>query len=145
MQDDPKRMATVYLLALCLLREAGAEPIEGKVKVADVIVTRAADPRWPDSVVGVITQRRQFSAFNPEDPNVTRFPDPEGNQFEWAAFVECIEVATAALANGPSGTADHYHAASMERTPTWALKMRRVGQVGGHIFYSSRPPEQESD
>lgn len=144
-ESETERMATLYLLALCLWREARGEPIEGKVAVADVILTRAADPRWPDSVAGVITQRYQFSAFNRTDPNVTKFPDPGGDPLEWAAFVECASVAATALANGPSGSADHYHATSMEREPEWSFKMRRVGEIGGHVFYDSKSRKWESD
>ena len=128
-------MATIYMLALCLWREARGEPIEGKAAVADVILTRAADRRWPKTITGVITQRRQFSAFNSDDPNVTKYPDPAGrNLTDWRAFVDCLAVAATAIDQGPTGSANHYHAASIAR-PRWAAKMQPMGRIGRHIFY----------
>jgi len=142
MQDsEVERMAEWFVLALCLWREARGEPIEGKAAVADVILTRAADSRWPDSVVGVITQRWQFSAFNQSDPNVTKFPNPRGSAAEWMAFVECARVAMHALDKPPTGRADHYHAKSMAPFPKWTRQMQRVGVVGNHVFYDSKRVE----
>jgi len=143
LQDDPERVATLYLLALCLWREARGESFEGKAAVADVILNRVADPRWPDSTVGVITQRWQFSAFNANDPNVTKFPDPASNPAEWSAFVECFQVADQKLKEGPAIQADHYHTTSMQPFPKWTRRMRRVGVKGNHVFYDSKRSETE--
>jgi len=143
--SEAERMAEWFVLALCLWREARGEPLEGKAAVADVILNRAADPRWPDSVVGVITQRWQFSAFNQNDPNVTKFPDPKGSAADWRAFVECASVALQAMDTPPTGLADHYHAKNMEPFPKWTRRMNRVGVVGGHVFYDSKTTEQGAD
>lgn len=132
-----EQMLEWFMLALCLWREARGEPIEGKAAVADVVLTRVADPRWPNSITGVITQQYQFSAFNRTDPNVTKFPTPGDPDF--LSWLECAEVADIAIKNGASGLADHYYAAALPRKPEWSFKMQRVGQIGGHVFLNSKP------
>lgn len=50
-----------YLLANLIYCEAGAEPYEGQVAVGAVVINRVLSEKFPDSVVGVIYQNRQFS------------------------------------------------------------------------------------
>lgn len=145
--DEPERMAVLYLLALCLWREARGEPVEGKEAVADVILNRVADPRWPDSVPGVIAQPMQFSAFNSADPNSKRWPDPIANSpKDWRAWMECWRIAERKLDEGPAlPGVDHYHAKGIRR-PVWSLNMLPALDVGGHVFYDSQSAKQlESD
>lgn len=144
-QEDPERMATLFLFALCLWREARGEPVDGREAIADSILNRVDDPRWPDTVVGVITEPHQFSAFNPHDPNARMWPDPIRNApKDWAAWVECWQIADRKLAEGPAlPGVDHYHSTAVRR-PQWAMGMTPVFTIGGHIFYTSRD-EQESD
>ena len=50
-----------YLLANLIYCEAGGEPYEGKVAVGSVVMNRVLSGEFPDTVVGVIFQSRQFS------------------------------------------------------------------------------------
>ena len=50
-----------YLLANLIYCEAGGEPYEGQLGVASVVINRVLSSQFPDSVVGVIYQDRQFS------------------------------------------------------------------------------------
>lgn len=50
-----------YLLANLIYCEAGGEPYEGKVAVGAVVINRVLSSVYPDTVVGVIYQNRQFS------------------------------------------------------------------------------------
>lgn len=50
-----------YLLANLIYCEAGGEPYEGKVAVGSVVINRVLSGEFPDTVVGVIYQSRQFS------------------------------------------------------------------------------------
>ena len=52
------------LLARCVEAEAGNQEPEGKALVADVIINRVLDDRFPDTVTGVIYQPSQFSVVN---------------------------------------------------------------------------------
>lgn len=50
-----------YLLANLIYCEAGGEPYEGKVAVGAVVINRVLSSVFPDTVTGVIYQKRQFS------------------------------------------------------------------------------------
>ena len=50
-----------YLLANLIYCEAGSEPYEGKVAVGAVVINRVLSSVYPDTVVGVIYQNKQFS------------------------------------------------------------------------------------
>lgn len=49
------------LLAAIIYCEAGGEPYEGKLAVGAVVINRVLSSRYPDTVVGVIYQKSQFS------------------------------------------------------------------------------------
>ena len=50
-----------YLLASIIYCEAGGEPYAGKLAVGSVVINRLLSSRYPDTVVGVIYQNKQFS------------------------------------------------------------------------------------
>lgn len=50
-----------YLLANLIYCEAGGEPYEGQVAVGAVVINRVLSSKFPDTVVGVIYQSKQFS------------------------------------------------------------------------------------
>ena len=56
--------AEIDLLARLVRAEAQAEPLQGKIAVACVVLNRVESPRFPDSIRGVIYQRGQFSPVN---------------------------------------------------------------------------------
>lgn len=127
---SPAILIRLYTLALCLWREARGETILGKVLVAQVIENRVKDTRWPDDYVSVITQPWQFSAFNPNDPNVVKFPKEDD-----PTWPDCVAAATIVLeAPSPLTRANHYHAKSVN--PTWANTDKIVMREGNHIFYN---------
>lgn len=51
----------LYLLANLIYCEAGGEPYEGKLAVGAVVINRVLSSVYPDTVVGVIYQKKQFS------------------------------------------------------------------------------------
>ena len=52
----------VEMLAIIIYQEAGDDGCcdECRKRVADVVLNRIADPRYPDTMSGVITQRAQY-------------------------------------------------------------------------------------
>ncbi len=50
-----------YLLANLIYCEAGGEPYEGQVAVGAVVMNRVLSSKFPDTVAGVIYQKKQFS------------------------------------------------------------------------------------
>jgi cell wall hydrolase len=130
MSADAVLLLRRFTLALCVWREARGESARGKELVAQVIENRVTDPRWPDTYVGVITQPWQFSAFNANDPNATKFPSEKDPT--WPA---CVQAADAVLdAAAPLTTANHYHTTAIR--PTWADDSKIVAREQHHIFYA---------
>ena len=58
-------MSITAAAALCLSsvihHEARGEPREGQIAVASVVLNRVEDPRFPNTVCGVVKQPKQFS------------------------------------------------------------------------------------
>lgn len=108
-----------YLLANLIYCEAGGEPYAGQVAVGSVVINRVLSSRFPDTVVGVIYQKRQFS--------------PVGSgRLELAlaankATPSCYKAADEAMAGMTNvGNCVYF------RTPIEGLKGLAIG---GHIFY----------
>lgn len=124
----------------CLARniyyEAGSEPFEGKVAVAQVTLNRMESGKFPDDVCQVIYQKNvfyervvcQFSWYC--DREATVRPIHKGN------YDESMEAAKKVLLEGfrlPSiKTALYYHADYVN--PGW--NKERVAKIGRHIFYN---------
>lgn len=101
---------------------------DDQLAVSKVVMTRVQLPQYPNSVCGVVKQRLQFSWFNQRS---TRRSVPKDHA--------CFTAATEAL-KFRGYFADHYHANYVN--PKWAKRMRKVDQVGVHIYYSTFPPSQ---
>ncbi len=125
-------------LAINIYREAGYEPFEGKVAVAQVTMNRVKDGRFGKDVCGVVYQK-----------NVVM--EKVVCQFSWAcdsvhknrpinkaAYNESYEVAKKVLLEGFELSvlkeALYYHANYVN--PQWPLQ--KIGQIGQHIFYKPK-------
>ena len=108
-----------YLLANLIDCEAGGEPYVGQVAVGSVVINRMLSSRYPDTMVGVIYQNKQFS--------------PVGNgRLALAlannkATASCYKAADEAM----KGMTNVGHCLYF-RTPIPGLTGT---QIGGHIFY----------
>jgi spore germination cell wall hydrolase CwlJ-like protein len=125
-------------MAMNIYREAGHEPFEGKVAVAQVTMNRVKDGRFGDDVCGVIYKK-----------NVVM--EKVVCQFSWAcdsaaktapinnsAYNESYEVAKKVILEGFKlgvlKDALYYHANYVN--PQWQLD--KIGQIGNHIFYKQK-------
>ena len=115
-------------LASAVYNEARGEPIEGQLAVAQVVLNRAADTRWPDTICGVVYQRYQFSFTFDGKPD---FPSPTASTWRRAEAVAII----AATENWDDLTenAVYYHATYV--SPNWRTAFKRTANIGRHIFY----------
>jgi hypothetical protein len=122
-------------LARAIYFEARGEPIEGQVAVAEVILNRRDDPRFPKTVCGVVDQGAkragcQFSFMCDGRPEKVR--DRE-------AYALAGNIAHLMLEGRPrtlTGAATHFHTAYVR--PGWARRMVRTTRVGAHLFYRER-------
>ncbi len=110
-------------LAQNVYYEARNQPIEGQLAVADVTLNRVEDPRWPDTICGVVEQKNQFSWVGRVSGR------PKGKAWRTAK-----EVALHSLTNTDRITATHFHADYV--SPDWAENKKRVKKIKNHIFYA---------
>ena len=121
-------------LAQALYFEARGESVKGQFAVAEVILNRVDNPRYPNSVCGVVNQGCQFSYTCDGAPETIR---------EKAAFARVGKVAGIMLNGAPRELTDgatHYHTVAVN--PRWASKFPMTAQIGVHRFY--RQPLQIS-
>lgn len=123
----------------CLARniyyEAGGEPFEGKVAVAQVTLNRVNSGQFPNDICRTVYQKNviydkvicQFSWACDREPGVK-----PANK---VAYNESMEVAKKVLLEGfrlPSlNNAMYFHATRIN--PGW--KKKKVATIGGHVFY----------
>lgn len=129
MTSDPILLLRRFVLALCVWREARGESPRGKRLVAQTIENRVQDKRWPETYVGVITQPFQFSSFNANDPNATKFPSETDEG--WPA---CVAAADAVLESAePFTLANHYCTSTVH--PAWRDDSKIVAIEQHHVFF----------
>jgi spore germination cell wall hydrolase CwlJ-like protein len=116
--------------------EARGEPVEGQYGVAEVTMNRVADPRYPDSVCGVVYQqrwdylrKRHVSAFSWTELDTVEVRDGEA----WQTAMLVAETTLDGDHDRVLEGAVHYHAAYIR--PSWARGKRPVARIGRHLFY----------
>lgn len=113
--------------------EARGETSAGQAAVAQVVLNRVRSPAFPKTVCGVVFQgaaRRQGCQFSFACDGSMR----RGR--ELVAWNRAQHVAARALSGGVMsavGNATHFHTINVQ--PVWGPNLRRVAQVGLHVFY----------
>lgn len=117
-------------LAKAIYHEARGQGLRGQLAVAQVVLNRTQDPRFPKTVCAVIYQRDKWRC-----------------QFSWVCRGNRIQnaeqwqrakrVAAIALNGMPdqTGNALYFHAKWAK--PNWS-GLRRVAYIDGHFFYVHR-------
>jgi spore germination cell wall hydrolase CwlJ-like protein len=126
-------MTELFIVALCLFREARSEGVTGMYRVHDVIANRASDPgdRWPKSRMGVALQPKQFSCFNSSDSQNAIYPAIK-NEADWIAWIQAMRIAKRGVVQHP--LINHYHTEAVK--PNWARGKFPILKEGRHVFYS---------
>ncbi len=107
------------LLANIIYCEAGSEPYEGKLAVGAVVINRVLSSKFPDTVMGVVYQKGQFSPAKSGRLELALATDK--------ATAACYQAADEAMSGTTNvGTCVFF------RTPIPGL----TGiNIGGHVFY----------
>jgi len=114
-------------LAEVIIYEARGEPVEGQIAVAEVVVNRTKDSRWPNKIVEVVNQPYQFSYL--QDKHKQK-PPTEGDRINAKAVAHFV------LRGGSTSAAKgatHYHTKHV--SPKWNRKLTKVASIGQHVFY----------
>ena len=139
--------AAVMCLAMNVYHEAKNQDIRGQIAVAQVVMNRVEDHRYPNDVCEVVTQgptrpswqdtsvyypvknRCQFSWYCDGKSDEV----PEYDQVAWQyAFMVASGVYYGQVWDLVDG-ATHYHATYVR--PEWASTKTKTIQIGDHIFY----------
>ncbi|ABC21996.1 Cell wall hydrolase, SleB [Rhodospirillum rubrum ATCC 11170] len=124
-------------LALNDYWEARGETLQGRVAVAQVVLNRARDPRFPGSICDVVQENRSGMG--------------RGCQFSWYcdgkadapieedAWRSSVLLAMSVLRrdnaiNDPTRGALWYHNGTV--APSWADRLDRTVRIGTHVFYT---------
>ena len=132
---DPLEFPEEHCLALNIYYEARSSNLADKAAVADVVLNRMNDTRYPNTVCGVVQDgyvkgRRdcQFSWYCDGKSDIPadfdRWSEAQNIAFaitKWSEF------------RGISEGATHYHADYVQ--PYWASSLQLVGTIGRHVFY----------
>lgn len=120
-QGDDAAKDDETLLAQLVCGEARAEPYEGKVAVAAVILNRVDDDRFPNSVAGVVYETYAFESV-------------DNGEVYRGVTDECTRAAGEAL-NGwdPVQGAVFFYAPAKTDHPFMTARPQ-VRTIGGHVF-----------
>ena len=143
---SPEVNPEAWCLAQNIYYEARGSNLADQLAVADVVLNRVKDTRYPNTVCEVVHQGRQRPSW--KDPNVMVMVRNQC-QFSWYcdgksdyprdydAWANAQQRAYMMLElndyRGISQGATHYHADYVN--PSWARDFALVGRIGVHVFY----------
>lgn len=120
--------AEMQCLAGAVYFEARGEPLAGQLAVAQVIINRTEDSRFPQSYCSVVSQPRQFSFMRGN-----RMPAIRTGSAAWNRAVAIAEIAHQGLWESEAGDAVFFHAKYVR--PGWSQRKTKLAQIDTHIFY----------
>ena len=124
----------LWCLATAIYFEARGESYRGQVAVAQVVLNRVKDHRYPDTICSVVFQnqsRRNSCQFSFACDGI---PETINDSKSWAQAQDIANRFTAGeLYLTEVGDSTHYHATYVR--PAWAPRMTKVTQIGLHVFY----------
>ena len=120
--------AEMRCLAGAVYFEARGEPLAGQLAVAQVIVNRTEDGRFPRSYCGVVAQPGQFSFMRGR-----RMPAVREGSPAWDRAVAVAQIAHKGMWESEAGRAVFFPARYVK--PGWSRTKTRLAQIDTHIFY----------
>ena len=128
------------------VNENGTGDEDSAVAIANVIMNRVRFPNWPDDIIGVCLQPKQFSCWNDNDPNRARIMAADYRS-RW--LTQCRKIAARVRAEpggatDPTKRATHYHTFAV--APRWSKKKAACYNDGYHYFYNNidTPPPTDA-
>ena len=129
MVDAPDTLSEqMRCLAGAVYFESRGEPLAGQLAVAQVVINRAEDRRFPASYCGVVYQRAQFSFVKNG-----RMPRIKTGSAAWERAKAIAKIAHDGMWDSEAGDAVYFHATYVR--PKWSYRKTRTAQIDTHIFY----------
>lgn len=109
-------------MARIVYAEAGAEPYEGQVAVASVVLNRLASEEFPDTIYDIIYQPLQFEPV--DNGAIDKIP----NNLAYKAAMEALS------GKDPTdGSLYFWNPYKVSKT-NWVWKREIIKQIGNHVF-----------
>ena len=118
----------MHCLAGAIYFESRGEPLYGQLAVAEVVINRSEDKRWPASYCGVVYQRAQFSFVRGG-----QMPRIRTSSEAWNRAKAVAKIAHEDLWRSEAADAVYFHADYVR--PRWSRAKTRVTKIDTHIFY----------
>lgn len=115
-------------LAGAVYFEARGEPLAGQLAVAQVIINRSEDNRFPGTYCSVVRQKGQFSFMRG-----SRMPAVRTGSPAWGRAVAVAQIAHQGMWQSEAGDAVFFHAKYVR--PGWSQRKTKLAQIDTHIFY----------
>ncbi|MDR1217308.1 MAG: cell wall hydrolase [Oscillospiraceae bacterium] len=114
----------ILWLSRIIYAEAGGEPMQGKIAVGNVVLNRRDSPMYPNTVYGVIFDKRNGVQFTPAYSGaINRTPSED-----------CVIAAKIALDGGNTAGGSLFFSSAYSKC--WAASHRPLyGQIGNHNFF----------
>ena len=129
-------------MALNIYHEARNQSIVGQVAVAEVVMNRVEDSRFPDTICEVVKQAVTYKNTDKPVLHKCQFSwycdgqkdEPLYNRKEWWNAQEYASIVlSGTIALDVTEGATHYHATYVR--PAWAKTKTRTTRIDRHIFY----------
>ena len=129
-----------WCLAQNIYYESRSSNLADMAAVANVVINRTNDRRYPDTICSVVQQGKQH-ADGSMKKNACQFSwycdgksdEPIKNDAWFKAQMLAWQMIEEAKFRGLTENATHYHATYV--SPIWAKDLQLVGRIGAHIFY----------
>ena len=126
--SDQELTEQLHCLAGAVYFESRGEPLDGQLAVAQVIINRAEDSRWPSSYCSVVHQRSQFSFVKNG-----RMPHIRTSSGAWQRAQAIARIAHRGLWDSSAREAVYFHAKYVR--PGWSRRKVAVATIDTHVFY----------
>ena len=127
-ETDDQLTDQMHCLAGAIYFESRGEPLYGQLAVAEVVINRSEDDRWPASYCGVVYQRAQFSFVRGG-----QMPRIRTSSEAWNRAKAVAKIAHENLWQSEANEAVYFHAEYVR--PRWSRAKTRVTKIDTHIFY----------
>lgn len=153
--SDKQTKRDIECLAKNIYFESRSDNLAGRYAVADVVLNRVNDRRYPGTICGVVYDGRHIESWktkkNKKLPDSERIYTPVKNMCQFSWYCDSVKdipknqelwedaqliarnILTHNTHRGITEGATHYHATYVD--PYWAKNLQQIGRIGLHIFY----------
>jgi spore germination cell wall hydrolase CwlJ-like protein len=132
-----------HCLVLAMYGEARGEVLDGKVAVANVILNRVKNRKFPNTICKVVLQKHQFESMKKLKKHVSTKSLPKMNYTDSNIYISIIKLADKILKGEVKDNtkgSTHFFAPIAQKAlgrglPKWALKLTYTTTIAKHTFY----------